>query len=82
MSPTHRPGVDQFWEDADRSGSGQDPLQRELDERLDAVVRYRRLIADAEANGRDDAARILIRQHDREQDSVHRLREAMRSHAG
>ncbi len=79
--PTRRPGLDQFWEKADRSDSGQHPLERELDERVDALVRYRRLIAEAQQNGRDEAVEILMRQHDREAVSVDRLREALQSAA-
>jgi hypothetical protein len=77
MEPEGQPGLDQFWQSADRSGSEQHPLERELDERVDAVARYRRLIAEAEANGRDDAVRILMRQHEREEASVRRLRRAL-----
>lgn len=77
MDAPRRPGLDQFWEKADRSDSGQHPLEREMDERVDAVVRYRRLIAEAQANGRDEAAEILIRQLNREEASVTRLREAL-----
>ncbi|MFP4622660.1 MAG: hypothetical protein ACOCVZ_02145 [Gemmatimonadota bacterium] len=77
MNTPHRPGLDQFWEKADRDSSAQHPLERELDERIDALARYRRLIAEAEANGRDAAAQILMRQHDREQASVERLRQVL-----
>ena len=72
-----KPGVDLFWEQADRTGSGQDPIQRELDERIDALARYRRLISEAQANGREEAAEILLRQYDREEQAVERLRSAM-----
>lgn len=77
MTAQSRPGLDKFWETADRDSSGQHPLERELDERIDALARYRRLIADAQQNGRDEAAAILMRQHDREQAAVERLREAL-----
>ena len=79
MNEPRKPGLDTFWEAADQDGSAQDPLERELDERVDALIRYRSLIADAEANGRDDAATILLRQHDREEEEVRRLREALRN---
>lgn len=79
MDAQRRPGIDQFWETADRTDSGQHPLERELDERVDALARYRRLIAEAQSNGRDEAAEILMRQHDREEASVRRLREALSS---
>lgn len=74
-----KPGLDTFWQQADHDGSDQDPLERELDERIDALARYRRLIAEAEANGRDEAAEILARQHDREEAAVQRLRQAIRN---
>lgn len=77
MNDPRTPGLDTFWEEADRSGSTQDPLERELDERVDALSRYRRLIAEAEANGRDGAADILLKQHNREERAVRRLREAL-----
>lgn len=77
MHTPRRPGLDQFWEKADRSDSGQHPLERELDERVDALARYRRLIAEAQQNGRDEAVEILERQHDREREAVERLREAL-----
>lgn len=72
-----RPGLDFFWEQADSDESGEHPLERELAERVDALARYRRLISEAEANGRDEAAEILVKQHDREQQSIARLREAL-----
>lgn len=78
MNEPRSPALETFWEVADHDGSGQDPLERELDERVDALTRYRRLISEAEANGRDDAADILMKQHDREEEAVRRLREALR----
>lgn len=82
MNNPRTPGVDTFWEEADRNGSPQDPLERELDEKVDALTRYRQLIAEAEANGRDGAAEILLKQHDREELAVRRLREALRKRNG
>lgn len=78
MNRPRQPGLDTFWECADADGSGQDPLERELDERVDALARYRRLIAEAEANGRDEAAEILVKQSEREAEAVRRIREALR----
>jgi hypothetical protein len=78
MNERCTPGLDHFWEQADRAGSGQHPLERELDERIDALARYRRLVSEAQANGREDAAEILLRQYDREEQAVERLREALR----
>lgn len=74
---SRKPGLDTFWEQADSTGSAQHPLERELDERVDALVRYRRLISEAQANGRDEAAEILLRQYDREERAVERLRAAL-----
>lgn len=80
-SPSQRPGIDQFWEKADSNGSGQHPLERELDERTDALARYRRLIVEAQQNGRDEAAEILMKQHDREEAAVMELRRALEKEA-
>jgi hypothetical protein len=77
MKHSSKPGLDLFWEQADWTGSGQNPLQRELDERVDALVRYQRLIDEAEDNGREEAAQILLEQYDREEQAVQRLRQAM-----
>lgn len=77
MTEPRKPGLDTFWEVADQDESGQDPLERELDERVDALTRYRSLIADAEANGREGAVEVLMKQHDREEAVVKRLREAL-----
>jgi hypothetical protein len=77
MNDQRKPGLDLFWEQADETGSGQHPLERELDERIDALARYRRLIDEAQANGREDAAEILLRQHDREEQAIQKLREAL-----
>ena len=82
MTDPQKPGVDTFWESADAAGSGQDPLERELDERLDALTRYRELIAEADANGREEVAAILLKQHDREQETVRRLRDALQRRRG
>ena len=79
MIKGRKPGVDHFWEQADRDGSGQNPLERELDERVDALARYRRLIAEAQAAGRDEAVEILMKQHDREEKAIRRLRSALRA---
>ncbi len=77
MEQPRNSGLDLFWEQADRHDLAQDPLERELDEHVDALARYRRLIAEAQANGRDEAATILLRQHAREQTAVERLRQAL-----
>lgn len=82
MNNPRKPGLDTFWEQADLDGSAEHPLQREIDERVDALARYRRLITEADDNGRDEAAEILTRQHDREAAVVKRLREALRRSMG
>lgn len=79
MNVERKPGLDLFWEQADRDASGQNPLERELDERVDALARYRELIVEAQANGRDEAAELLLRQYDREEQAVRRLRHALES---
>lgn len=68
-----QPGLDSFWEQADVDESGEHPIERELCDHLDALARYRRLIHDAIANGRDDALNILLDQHEREEQVVRRL---------
>lgn len=71
------PGLGAFWEQADFDGSGEHPLERELCEHLDALARYGRLIADAQVTGRDYAIDILLRQHEREEEQVRRIRAAL-----
>ena len=72
------PGLDHFWEQADEEASTQDPLERELAERLDALARYRDQILQAEANERASDADLLMRQHEREYQAVQRLWSAIR----
>lgn len=67
-------GLESFWETCDADGVAEHPLLRELCFRLDAVQRYRILIADAEANGNDDALEVLSRHYDQQQRIVQRLR--------
>ncbi|HEY8483102.1 MAG TPA: hypothetical protein VIL13_00725 [Longimicrobiales bacterium] len=69
-------GIEFFWEQADVEGSGEDPLERELCDRLDALARYGRLISEAESSGRDRIAELLVRQRDREEALVRRIRAA------
>lgn len=73
----NRPGLDVFWEQADVDDSDEHPLERELGDRLDALARYRRMIADAEANGREHAADLLLEQHEREAELAQRIEQAM-----
>jgi hypothetical protein len=79
MNESRKPGLDTFWQQADWNDSSQHPLERELDERVDALARYHHLISEAQANGRDEVVEILLRQQDREQRAVERLREALQS---
>lgn len=76
------PGIDAFWEDADRDGSGDDPLERELCDRLDAIARYRRMIAEAQVNAQDDVTERLLEQHERERRIAQRLTEVIRRRRG
>lgn len=69
-------GIEFFWEQADAEGSSQDPLERELGDRLDALARYGRLISEAESSGQDRIAELLVRQRDREEALARRIRAA------
>lgn len=75
---SRKPGLDHFWEQADEESSTQNPLERELAERLDALARYRDQILQAEANDRSADAEVLMRQHEREYQAVQRLWSAIR----
>lgn len=72
------PGLESFWETCDRDSIGDHPLMRELCDRLDAIQRYRDLIADAEYMGDDDAVALLSKQFDQQHALVRRLREELR----
>lgn len=76
------PGLDAFWLEADRQASPQHPIERELGHRLDTLARYTILIEAALADGRDRAAEILLRQREREEAVVRRLRWALRRARG
>lgn len=78
----NKPGLDNFWEQADEESSTQHPLERELAERLDALARYRDQILQAEANDRPADAEVLLRQHEREYQAVQRLWSAIRHMRG
>ncbi len=78
-----RPGsspssLESFWEQADADGSDEHPLEREIAERVDALSRYRALIEEAQADGRDDVADILIGQQEKQERLVRSLRDALR----
>jgi hypothetical protein len=72
------PGIDIFWEQADADGSCEHPLERELCHRIEALERYRLMILDAEASGRDEMVDALLAQHHRQARLVSDLREALR----
>ena len=76
--PTPVPGVDAFWLDADANECGDNPLERELCHRLEAVERYLRMIAEAEELGKDDAIEALVAQHARQSKLARELQEALR----
>jgi hypothetical protein len=70
-------GLDSFWESCDHEAVGDDPLERELCFRSDALVRYRAQIMAAEEIGDDDALAILSRHYDDTREVIRRLREAI-----
>lgn len=72
------PGLDSFWEQADIEDSDEDPIERELSHRLDAIARYGSMIAEAQANGFDAMARQLERERAREETLARELRHALR----
>ena len=71
-------GLDSFWIEADTDDCADHPLERELCYRVDALARYRQMIDDAEAEGRDTAVDSLLAQHERQARLVRELREALR----
>ena len=72
------PGLESFWEIADDEANDENPLERELCNRLDAVARYHGMIADAEASERGSAVDALVRAQEREAAAVQQLRAALR----
>ncbi|MEX2282740.1 MAG: hypothetical protein WEE89_09685 [Gemmatimonadota bacterium] len=72
-------GLDTFWEQADSEASCEHPLERELCYRLDALERYRQLILDAQAGGRDDVVDVLASEHDYQARLVRELRSALQN---
>lgn len=70
--------LESFWEQADADGSNEHPLEREIAERIDALSRYRMLIEEAQAGGRDDVADLLLEQQERQQAVVQGLRQALK----
>ncbi len=70
-------GLDAFWESCDRDGVGDDPLERELCFRSDALVRYRAQIQAAEELGDDNAVEVLSRHFEDTRKAIRRLRDAI-----
>ena len=70
-------GLDTFWETCDRDAVADNPLERELSFRLDALQRYQAQIEVAEAIGDDEAADVLSRYYDATAVLIRRIREAM-----
>ena len=70
-------GLDAFWESCDRDGVGDDPLERELCFRSDALVRYREQIQAAEELGDDEAVAVLSRHFDETRRAISRLQDAI-----
>ncbi len=75
------PALGAFWEQADLESSDEHPLVRELSHRLDAIARYHRLIAEAQANGFDEMVEHLLRQQAREESLAHAIRSALQREA-
>ncbi|MHB1169233.1 MAG: hypothetical protein ACYC28_08120 [Longimicrobiales bacterium] len=71
------PGLEAFWALADDEALDDHPLERELCERLDTLARYRTMLFEASAAGRDEAVAALQRAHDREVKLVRDLRRAL-----
>ncbi len=71
------PALEAFWQQADEDASGEHPLEREIADRVDALLRYHMLIADAQAEGRDDLVAILQAQEERQERLLRELREAL-----
>jgi hypothetical protein len=70
-------GLDAFWESCDRDDIAENPLERELCFRTDALARYRDQITAAEEMGDDEAVALLSRHYDETRRTIQRLREAI-----
>lgn len=71
-------GVDAFWLDAEANDCSDNPLERELCYRLEAVQRYERMIAEAEEIGRDEVIASLMEQKARMARLALELQEALK----
>lgn len=72
------PALEAFWQQADEDASAEHPLEREIADRVDALLRYHILVADAQAEGREDLVAILLTQEERQERLLRELREALR----
>lgn len=70
-------GLDAFWESCDREGAADNPLERELCFRSDALRRYTAQIEAAEELGDDEAVAVLSRHYEDTRLHIQRLREAI-----
>jgi hypothetical protein len=74
-------GIETFWESCDRDAVADNPLERELAFRLDALERYRVQIEVADELGDDEAVDVLSRYYDSTSILVGRLRSALQQQA-
>jgi Mn-dependent DtxR family transcriptional regulator len=74
------PALDLFWEEADLADAAEHPLRRELAHRLDALVRYERMLADAQSHGHKGQISALTKQHSRQLRVIERLQDALQRH--
>jgi hypothetical protein len=72
------PGLDLFWEEADRDAAADHPLERELAHRIDALVRCEQLMDQAAAAASDSAMAQLESQHRRQREIVDALARALK----
>ena len=70
-------GLDAFWETCDRDNVGDDPLERELCFRTDALTLYRAQIEAAEEMGDDEAVALLSRHYEEPRRTIQKLHEAI-----
>lgn len=75
------PGLDLFWEEADREAAADHPLERELAYRLDALVRCEQLMDQAAAAASDSAMAQLECLHRRQREIVDALARALKRRA-
>jgi hypothetical protein len=70
-------GLDTFWESCDHEGVAENPLERELCFRSDALRRYSAQIEAAEELGDDEAVALLSRHYEDTRKHIQRLRDAI-----